>query len=306
MFNFSKKQNIEDIPPHLFLIETSLLCELKCPECALGGGIINRKKGVMSFETFKVIADKIRPYAKFLFLINWGEPVLNKDIVKIINYASQFARTNISTNGMSLTPDLAEELVNSGLNEILVSIDGVTQEVYEKYRCGGDLKKALAALEMLNEANVRHGNKLKIFPQFVVFKHNQHEMKEFKKYCNSLGLKPTFKAPYIKNDSTFSQPDNKKYQRKRYKDEKSLKKAMTGCKPMIEGPTILVDGTVISCCYDHNGVTGFGNLLEQDFMEIWNSPECLAFRKSVLNGNPPKFCLEHCLLYTLDNKSCGV
>lgn len=65
--------------PEMFMVETVMGCNLQCPECALGGGYITRAKGCMSFERFKIIADKIRPYAKYLYLHIWGEPLLNKD-----------------------------------------------------------------------------------------------------------------------------------------------------------------------------------------------------------------------------------
>ena len=128
--------------PTTFTVETILGCNLKCPECALGGGFIHRKMGWMRFDQFKIIARKIKPYCDYLYLHIWGEPLLNRDIFRIIAYASDFTKTNISTNGMLITPEIAEKLIQSGVTDIIVSIDGVSQGVYSRYRVGGRVENA--------------------------------------------------------------------------------------------------------------------------------------------------------------------
>ena len=198
------------------MVETTLACDLRCPECAIGGKLIHRKPGIMSLERFRIVANKSRPYCQYLFLHIWGEPMLNPDIIEMIRYASSFTRTNISTNGMSLTEELAEALITSGLSALLVSIDGLSQEVYGRYRVGGSVQKALASLELLQRLNQKHGSPVTITPQFVVFKHNQHEMGAFQEHCRSLGLEASFKAPYLRAGSQFENSDYPEYIRTSY------------------------------------------------------------------------------------------
>ena len=289
--------------PETFSIETALACDLKCPECAIGGDSIQRKKGFMSFEHFKIIADRIRPHAKYLYLHLWGEPMLNKDIISMTQYASEFCKTNISTNGISLTPDKAEELITSGVADIIVSIDGVTQDIYEKYRKGGNVKKAMSSLEILQQFNMKHGNKVHINPQFIVFKHNQYEMESFRKYCNSLGLVATFKAPYIrKTETQFSYSDHPEFQRKYFADTESLRLAIRECPNPQNVFTILLDGSVIICCHDYNKATCFGNIFKTNVLDIWNNHEYRKFRWNILSGNAPDFCLNNCLSYFLEQR----
>ncbi len=283
--------------PKTFTVETSVACELKCPECALGSGLMTRKKGVMSFERFKIIADKIRPFAKYLLLHMYGEPMINKDIFKIIRYASEIAPTNISTNGMAMTEEMAENLITSGVRDLIVSIDGYTQETYALYRRGGDIKKAFAALEMLQRSNIRNGRKVNIVPQYVVFRHNQHEVLAFAEYCKSLELFPSFKAPHLRPPTPYENSEIPQFIRKQYPDRASQLKAMRDCSDPREVFTIHMDGSVIVCCYDYNGQTTFGNIFEQDVMEIWNSPNYKKFRWDIVSGNAPKFCIDKCLLY---------
>jgi ubiquinone/menaquinone biosynthesis C-methylase UbiE/MoaA/NifB/PqqE/SkfB family radical SAM enzyme len=288
-------------PPSIFSIETSLLCSLGCPECALGSNRISRERGILSYERFKLVADKIRPYVQYIYLHIWGEPLLNKHIVPIIRYASAFARTNISTNGMSITAPLAEDLITSGVSDIIVSIDGFTQEIYAKYRVGGNLAKVLASLELLQKLNAKHGNRVNITPQFIVFKHNQHEMDGFQKYCRSLGLKAVFKAPYIRKSSCFQDSDKPEFVRTKYRDLKALREAMRSCTDPRSVFTILLDGSVVACCYDHNKQTCFGNIFESDVLDIWHSPRYSHFRRDIVIGDTPGFCIDNCLQYVLDD-----
>jgi MoaA/NifB/PqqE/SkfB family radical SAM enzyme/ubiquinone/menaquinone biosynthesis C-methylase UbiE len=299
----SETDNQFKSPPKTFFIETTLGCDLMCPECAIGGGFIKRSKGMMNFEQFKIIADKIRPYANYVFLFIWGEPLLNPDIFKIISYTAQFAPCNISTNCKSLTKEKAEELIISGVRDIIVSIDGVSQEVYEQYRVGGDVDKAFHALAMLSKINRQHGNKVNIFPQFVVFNHNQHEMAHFTEKCAEMGLSPTFKAPYIrKGESRYQYSENPTYQRPHFQDISQLRTAMTSCPDPREVFTVLVDGSVVVCCNDHNGTTSFGNIFSQTVMEIWNSPAYLKCRTDIVSGNASSFCTENCMVWFLETQ----
>jgi len=287
--------------PNTFAIETILGCDLKCPECAIGGDFVTRRKGWMKFSQFKIVADKIRPFCKYLYLHIWGEPLLNKDIFEMIKYAITFTKTNISTNGKSMSEEKAEKLIRSGVTDIIFSIDGISQDIYEKYRVGGNIGKAINALKMLQHFNQKYSNKVHIIPQFIVMKHNYQEMDNFRNLCESLGLKPHFKSPYIRNpNSCFSVSDDPRFQRPCYSDITSLKKAMRECGSVRNVFNILLDGTVVACCHDYDKFTNFGNIFDQDVMEIWNSEKYKEFRWRVISGKPPNFCIKHCMSYFLD------
>jgi radical SAM protein with 4Fe4S-binding SPASM domain len=259
----------------------------------------------MTFEQYKVIADKIRPYAKYLYLHLWGEPMLNRDIIRMIRHASQFTRTNISTNGLTLTPELAEELITSGVSDIIVSIDGITQEVYEKYRVGGDVLSALESLRLLVELNKKHGARVNISPQFVVFKHNQDEMKLFETFCAGLGLATVFKAPYLRDDTVLERADDRRFHRPVFDSVASLRRAMTACGAVRNDFVILVDGSVVACCHDYDGKTTFGNIFKEDVAQIWNKPAYRTFRTAVTSGNAPAYCVDNCMSYFLKNTAAG-
>jgi len=259
---------------------------------------------MMSFDELKIIADKIKPFAKQVYLHLYGEPLLNKDIFLMTQYVSKFSRVNISTNGQLINTEIAEKLIISGVTDVIVSIDGVTQDVYEMYRVGGDIKKALSALEILVSANQLYGNHVNILPQFIVFRHNEHQIDQFKKICRSLGLKPQFKAPFIANNSFFQRSSDHQYWRKYFTNFGRYCSALSkDCDTIRSAMTILLDGSVVPCCYDYQGMHSFGNIFQQDVLDIWKSPQYYKFRYDAYWGKIPKFCIDNCLMYYYDGES---
>lgn len=296
-------KEFEQCTPSTFFIETVLACNLQCPECAIGGEITSRTKKIMSFEDFQSLADKISGYCQYLLLHMWGEPTMNKDIFKMISYAAQFARVNISTNALLLDELRAKALIDSGVSDLIVSIDGVSQEVYEKYRVGGKVARAFDALRMLADYNRQSGNNVNIMPQFIVFAHNKHEMKDFSEICQQLQIQPFFKAPYIRNeDSPFKASNISQYQRQTYDTQDSLIQAISSCGDPRNVMTIDVHGNAILCCHDYDASMNYGNLFINSVDDIWYSPEYRLDRWNIMRGKPTKFCLTKCMTYVSSDK----
>ena len=300
---FRSERKFQLMTPSIFAIEVALGCNLRCPECHIGNSKITRKKGMMSFNDLKIIADKIQPFAKHVYLHLYGEPLLNQDIFLMIEYVSKFSPVNISTNGQMINSDMAEKLILSGVTDVIVSIDGVTQDVYEKYRVGGDVERAFNALEKLVYFNQINGNHVNIMPQFIVFQHNEHQIDQFRKICGSLGLKPQFKAPFIANKSIFQRSSDRQYWRKFFSNYKKYCTALSkDCDSLRSGMTILLDGSVIPCCYDYQGSIPFGNIFHEEVLDIWNSQKYYNFRYTAYNGKIPKFCMDNCVMYYYDGE----
>lgn len=297
------KRKFSSLHPSIFSVEVSLGCNLRCPECKTGNSQINRKKGLMTFAEFQIIADKIKPYAKYVYLHLWGEPLLNNDIFLMIEYISTVSHVNISTNGQLVNKEIAEKLILSGVTDIIVSIDGVTQEVYEKYRVGGNIQKAFGALENLVYYNKKNGKHVNIIPQFIVFKHNEHQIHHFEHICKTLGLVPSFKSPYISKKSHLQRSTYPHYRRKEFSNSHKYSEALSKeCMAVQSSLTILIDGSVVPCCYDFQSNIIFGNIFQDDIIDIWNCPECYNFRYNLYMGRTPKFCLNNCLMFYYDGE----
>jgi MoaA/NifB/PqqE/SkfB family radical SAM enzyme len=295
------EKKFKKLTPSIFSIEITLGCNLKCPECKTGSSAIKRKKGNMTFDQLTVIADKIRPYADYVYLHIWGEPLLNQDVFRMVKYISKFSRLNISTNGQLVDDEIAEKLILSGVTDIIVSIDGVTQDIYEKYRVGGDVRKAFKALDLLCRYKEKNNANVNIIPQFVVFKHNEHQTKQFKDICESYGLTPNFKSPYINKNSYFERPTDHRFWRSQKTNyEQYCIDLAKECQDVRSVMTILLDGSVVPCCYDSQGELVFGNLFKQDVLEIWNSQKYYKFRYNIYCDRIPKFCIDNCLMFYYD------
>jgi len=124
---------IKSLPP-LIYIDPLNYCNLHCPLCPTGQGVLGRGKGKMPFDLYKKIIDQVYKKILFINLFNWGEPLLHPEIHKFIRYANEKRiGVRISTNLNKITENQARLLVSAGLEEIYIDIDGATQETYEKY-----------------------------------------------------------------------------------------------------------------------------------------------------------------------------
>ena len=186
---FMKSDKVFGYPTHL-TVDVTNICNLKCPLCPTGVGAPGRKKGMMPFTTFKKIIDEVGNYLVSIDLFNWGEPLMNKDVCEMIAYAHErHITTSLSSNFQRFSEAVAEGLISSGLDILILSIDGASQESYEKYRVGGDFGKAIEHISLL----VKKKRELKsahphICWQFLVMRHNEHEVEAAKKMAAELGV----------------------------------------------------------------------------------------------------------------------
>jgi MoaA/NifB/PqqE/SkfB family radical SAM enzyme len=285
--------------PSVYYVETVLACNLKCPECVIGTDSVTRTKKILKMEEFKVISDKIKPYAKMIYLHKWGEPLMNKNIFEMISHVGEYAHAHISTNGLLLDKKKCDELIKSGVGTVIVSIDGITQEIYEKYRIGGKVEKVIENIRYLNEANIRYGNHAALLPQFIVFEHNYEEVEKFKEFCNSQNLRAIFKKPYVRFNSV-KESDDPNYQRTKYPTKETHYEAIATCPHLTSMMTITADGRLLVCAQDYNNDLFIGNLLDKNVTvrSLWEKPEYVKFRKEALNKiNPPEICVKRCMIY---------
>ena len=145
----------------------------------------------MHFDTFKRTVDQIRDYCIWLSLYSWGEPFLNKEIDKYVAYAHDADIATIISSNLNkpLTPGMAERLIRSGLDVLIISLDGTTQEVYEVYRVGGYLDRVLDNVKLLVEKRKELGYTTpRLEWQFIVMRQNEHQISEARRMARELGV----------------------------------------------------------------------------------------------------------------------
>lgn len=287
--SFSSK----NILPAFISVEAANYCQLHCPECPVG----NIKKATTKNKLFDIlllekILKQLKNHTLHIILYFQGEPFLHPDLIKLIQKIhSEKIYCSTSTNGQSINKHNVKDIVLSGLDKLIVSVDGTTQATYEKYRVGGNLNKTLEVIKEL----VKCKNELKsltplIEIQFLVLKTNEHQLKEMKKLAKQLKVdKLSFKTAqlYDFEHGNKLMPSQLKYSR--YKKTKSgdyaLKHKMKNkCWRMWSGAVVNVHGEILPCCFDKNSAYSVGNLYEGLFSEIWHNKKASDLRKSILEN----------------------
>ncbi len=281
--------------PWSYSIEPTNLCNLNCRECASGLGLLKRKKGVMSYEDFMTVSDKIAPFALNCFLYFQGEPFLNKDFLKMAEYADKkkiFTAT--STNGHFINREVAEKTVLSGLDKIIISFDGNTQENYSAYRKGGDLEKVITAIKELSAAKKRLKKLTPVIEvQTIVNRINENELKNIKRFAFSLGAdKFYFKTMQIEKSEDFQVFKTSIDKFSRYDEQNRLKKKVGFCNRILNSAVITIDSFVVVCCYDKDADFRLGNLKDNDLKEILLSENTLKILTAIEfnEKHRPKMC----------------
>jgi len=178
-------------------IEPANFCNLRCPECPAGMKKLTRHEGLMQPETFQCIINQLLPHLSYLTLYFQGEPYLNKHFFNFIAFArSKKIFVATATNGHFLDEAAVRQTIKSGLNQLIISLDGADQESYQTYRQGGDFEKVVAGIRLLvSEKKRLSSDKPEIILQCLLLKSNEHKLAEIKKLGKDLGVdKITFKT----------------------------------------------------------------------------------------------------------------
>lgn len=276
--------------PATISVEPTNYCNLHCPECPSGNGSLQRNRQHLKRSLFSKIAQECKSHLIYLTLYFQGEPFLYPQFIEIVEEAKKYQfYTASSSNGQFIDYELALKIVNSGLDKLIISVDGSTQEVYQEYRIGGSFNKAIEAINNLNKAKALYKRKSPIIEmQFIVFKHNEHQINDIKTLSkklkvNKLSLK-TAQINDLQNRKNLLTSINK-YARYTINDQGILerKKAIKNrCWRAFSGVVIAANGDVLPCSYDKNGEYSFGNINNEPLYAIWKNEKATAFRKQLL------------------------
>ena len=274
--------------PPIITIEPTNLCNLQCPICIAGNNKMKRERGYMSFEDYKNFIDQLEKYIFSVAFIGYGEPFLNPDIYRMIEYANKkklflFASSNGNIKINSC------DLVKNSFDNLVIALDGTTQKTYSEYRVNGNIEVVMENIKnIIKEKENKHSSKPHMTMQFLVMKHNEHELEKIEKLSEDLG----FDSFVIKTVGTNSeaekekfQPTNPKFIRTSETDNNSDKKKGC-CRNIFFEPVINWDGDLSICCYDSDNIVKVGKITEQkSFLQIWKSDKIMQIRKSMLTDN---------------------
>lgn len=291
--------------PAQLQIEISASCTLSCPLCPAGIHAIDKPGRQMSFDTFKSLIDETGDHAVIAVMWMWGEPFINNNLPEMVAYAkSKNMGTVTSTNGQHMqTLEEAERLVASGLDNLIIAMDGATQEAYSHYRIGGKLDKLINCMDLVNKAKHNLGS-LKPFVNVrtVVAKHNEHELADIESIAGRYGAdmvsRKTMCIPDYcgsDKDEAFA-PDDPRYRRFNYTEGRRVRHSINEykCSHPWNRMSVNSGGEVLACEFDFNASMSFGKGgTDSSFMEAWRGPKAERFRQQFLKDRTVyKFCAE--------------
>ncbi len=290
--------------PLAFSFEPISICNLQCPECPTGLHSLTRPKGMASISRFKEVVLNMKRYSWFVNLYFQGEPLMHPDFSAMIRYAkSQKLITATSTNGHFLKKSQAKKIVNAGLDIMVVSIDGLTQKTYEKYRVGGDLNLVLQGVRnIVEEKKNQKSFRPLLIAQFLVFRHNEHEVKGLRKFAYELG----FDEVQIKTAQFYDVNKKKELlpideSMSRYGMDSKGNLSIEGefrnsCWKQWSSCVLTWDGDIVPCCFDKNAKFKAGNIYTSDFRMIWKNDSLNKFRNNVLQKQESIDICQNCPL----------
>ncbi|MFY0687977.1 MAG: SPASM domain-containing protein [Cyclobacteriaceae bacterium] len=288
--------------PISIAIEPTTSCNLRCPECPSGLRSFTRPTGMLNATLYEKIIKEASLYTSYLTLYFQGEPFLHKDINQLIKYASdQKMYTATSTNAHYIDDQMAKDIVSSGLNRLIISIDGTDQTTYEVYRKGGDLEKVFKASRLINKWKKKlKANHLSVIWQFLVVRQNEHQVDEVRALAQSYGVdKVAIKTAQVYDFEKGNDliPTNPKYSRYRKGADGSYRlnnQLLDHCWKMWSSAVITWDGRMVPCCFDKDAAHVMGNLSSASMYEVWYGSNYQMFRKLILKSRKEVDICKNC------------
>jgi radical SAM protein with 4Fe4S-binding SPASM domain len=286
------KQPVQYGVPFNVSIEPTTTCNLGCPECPSGLKSFTRPTGNLDYNFYKKTVDEIGDKLIYLYFYFQGEPYMHPKFLELVKYASRKKiYTVTSTNAHFLTERKARETIESGLDRILISIDGTTQETYEQYRIGGSLEKVIEGTKNLVQAK-RELNSITphIVFQFLMVKPNEHQIEEVEKLAKEIGVDEvklkTAQVYEFENGNELIPTIDKysRYQKQSNGQYKIKNELLNHCWKLWHSTVITWDGKIVPCCFDKDAQHQLGDLNTKTFAEIWQSDLYQSFRSRILKS----------------------
>jgi MoaA/NifB/PqqE/SkfB family radical SAM enzyme len=287
--------------PYYILIDPTNICTLRCPLCPTWQDSKERPKGKMEIQKYYKLLDEVGPYLFALALHNWGEPLLHPELPEMIRYAKRYnIIVGLSTNLNHLSDETAKKIAGSEIDIVVVSIDGVSQESYSRYRRGGNFEKVISNIEKLDSCR-NPGTKFPLLVwQFLVNRYNESEIDSAHRMAEKMGMQ--FIASPMRTDMRKELllplhervremkdwlPENPAYRKYAHEIKNGTKTRQATCKWLWNSTVINWDGSVSPCCgvfetkWDFQVCYDSRAKKEITLHKAWNSPRYKMARKLV-------------------------
>ena len=278
--------------PFTISMEPTTACNLRCPECPSGLRAFSRPTGNLKEDFFRNTIDEVADLLMYLIFYFQGEPYINPNFLDMVAYAHQKGIYTItSTNGHFLNDENAKKTIESGLDRLIISVDGTTQEVYENYRKEGKLENVLKGASNVVKWKKKLNSKTPhIIFQFLVVRPNEHQIPEIYKLADEIGidevkLKTAQVYDYLNGNPLIPTIDKyARYQKQSDGTYKVKNELLNHCWKLWHSCVITWDGLVVPCCFDKDAEHRLGDLKQRSFKTIWQNGSYHKFRSDLLKG----------------------
>jgi len=300
------KKNTKNTPPRV-VVELTNRCNFNCPFCLVGQqnsqdsvahADLKRQFGDIELSLVQKIVVDAKAFGMTEILLTFqGEPLLHPQVAEFIRISRKAGlKTIIFTNGYLLKPEFSRKLIRSGLNSILFSVDGASDDSYRQNRSGGKFNKVYQNMNDMSQLARDENSKINIIWQFIVLRNNEHEVETARKMADAIGVK--FQPKTFAESVPELKAKNPQYQRK------LLNKP---CRDLVRAMWVYWNGDVVPCCYDLTGKEILGNVKNESLQEIWYNQRYTSFRNRideavVHTNNEPELC-KGCLKWRLPEKA---
>jgi len=283
--------------PYWFTFDPNSGCDLHCPLCPTGRGKGTRVRTQLRWEHFTHTMDELGPTLLHVEFSNWGEPLLNPLIYDMVRYTKQFGvEVHLSSHFNHFSEEAANRIIDCGLDWMILSIDGATPETYARYRVGGDFNKVMRNLKTLVEVKRRRNSpKPYLIWQFLVFRHNEHEIDRVKALGKEMGVDIVGISPAAigipemlpQGPGKYLYPELGKAAVQEMTNAEDYygnqKKGLPLCVWPWLGSVVNANGSVSPCCGIEDEEKDYGNAFERGFFDIWRGRDYSEGRRFVVS-----------------------
>lgn len=298
-----KRHKLEEVlplkTPYSMCIDPCNLCNFRCEFCAVQTSKekLNFKRQLMPMDLYKKIIDDTAEFPeklKVLRITGAGEPLLHSELAEMIRYAKQKGVSEfieIMTNGSKLNPRLNQELVESGLDRVRISIEAINAEGYRNIAgVQIDFDRMLANIKDLYERSNRNGRSLEVYVKTVDAAVDTKEKEEafynlFENICHRI-----FIDHVIPLWSDWNEISNR-FELRQIGGHGQKLQAIQVCPFPFYSVFINPDGAVTMCCADWRRKLIAGDLNSQSLMDVWNGDVIRKFWIDMLSGKKDQYAM---------------
>lgn len=268
VYDLKAKKTISTGIPNILYIESTNRCNLDCIMCPRR--LMSRPQVDMELELFNRIINQLDPQLTELIVLHSdGEPLINPNIIEMIQSAkAKGLSVMTSTNATMLDGPMAQQLVDSGLDVLTLSIDSISAAVYEHIRRGANYAKVMKNIETF--LKLKGDRKPFTILQMIEMQENVHQKDDFLRFWK----------PYTnKNVHAVVKPMTDWFN-----EHSEIVDELNFCDRPWFGMVIQSSGNVVPCVHDFDGIEVLGVLPDQKIYDIWNSDGMIKLRKGILKG----------------------